>query len=92
MLRDKKAVNFEVKISDGGIDLFYKEHYPSMELIEKNGEHYVSGFYNQGEEIFISNYFMIYGEALLSIQLERLKILVLVRLESVKKHIESLKS
>lgn len=91
MLRDKTTVNFEVKISDRGIDLFYKEHYPSMELIEKNGEYYVSGFYNQGEEIFISNYFMIYGEALLSIQPERLKILVLERLESVKKHIESLK-
>jgi predicted DNA-binding transcriptional regulator YafY len=90
LFRDKNTVDFKIKISHKGIDLFNKEHYPSMELVEKNGECYVSGFYNQGEEIFIANYFMIYGEALLSIQPESLKSMILERLESVKKHLRSL--
>jgi len=87
MFRDKEAVDFEVSISIKGVDIFYKEHYPSMELYRKNEECYIRGFYNKGEENFIADYFIIYGENILSIQPDSLKNLVLKRLETIKNHL-----
>lgn len=89
MFRDQTAVEFVVKVSHKGVDIFHKEHYPSMELYQENGEWYVSGFYNKGEETFIANYFIIYGETLLSIQPDSLKKLIVKRLETIKKHLIS---
>ena len=89
MFRDETAVDFEVKVSNKGVDIFYKEHYPSMELYQKNGECYIRGFYNKGEETFIANYFIIYGQTLLSIQPDNLKNLILERLEIIKNHLVS---
>ncbi|MNZ60260.1 hypothetical protein D3C78_783260 [compost metagenome] len=89
MFRDNKAVDFEVMISSRGVDTFYKEHYPSMELHQENGECHIRGFYNKEEENFIANYFIIYGETLLSIQPDSLKNLILERLESIKNHLVS---
>lgn len=91
MFREKNAVDFEVMISGQGADTFYKEHYPSMELHQENGKCYIRGFYNKGEENFIANYFIIYGESLLSIQPSSLKNLVLNRLETIKIHLASQK-
>lgn len=89
MFRDKKAVDFEVMISSQGVDTFYKEHYPSMELYQENDACYIRGFYNKEEEKFIANYFIIYGETLLSIQPVSLKNLILKRLETIKSHLVS---
>lgn len=67
------AIEFRVEITQKGVDKFYKENYPSMKL-EKNGERfYINGFYNLGEECFIENYFISYGEQVLSITPEVLR-------------------
>lgn len=79
------ATDFEVEISQKGADLFYKEHYPSMELYTEQGRCVIRGFYNKGEEKFIANYFIAYGDNLLSIQPTALKSLILERLHSFEK-------
>jgi predicted DNA-binding transcriptional regulator YafY len=89
LFRDKTAVDFVVKISPQGVDTFQKEHYPSMEMYQEDGEWYVSGFYNKGEEDFIAAYFIMYGETILSIQPDSLKKLILERLEKIKNHLIS---
>lgn len=90
MFRDEKAVDFEVGVSTKGTDIFYKEHYPSMELYHKNGKCYVKGFYNKGEEDFIASYFTAYGETIFSIQPASLKNLILERLDTIKNHFISI--
>lgn len=87
MFRDKEAIDFVVEISTKGADTFYKEHYPSMELYYEDGKCYIKGFYNKDEERFIANYFIIYGETLLSIQPNSLKTLILERLNAIKNHL-----
>lgn len=87
MFRDKMAVDFKVKISHRGADIFYKEHYPSMELYQEKGEYYIRGFYNKGEENFIANYFMMYGQLIRSIEPECLKNIIMDRLEMIKNHL-----
>lgn len=72
----KDAIEFEVKISPKGVDLFYKENYPSMELSEKNGQYKIKGFYNKGEERFIANYFISYGKLVQSVSPPQLKELI----------------
>ncbi|GLC79569.1 helix-turn-helix transcriptional regulator [Lacrimispora brassicae] len=90
MFRDKEAIDFEVGVSVKGVDLFYKEHYPSMELHYENGKYYVRGFYNKGEEPFIANYFAVYGERIFSIRPTNLKNLILERLDTIKNHFISM--
>jgi predicted DNA-binding transcriptional regulator YafY len=87
MFRDKEAIDFEIEVSIKGADIFYKEHYPSMELHHENGKCFIRGFYNKGEENFIANYIIIYGETILAIQPNSLKNLVLERLETIKNHL-----
>ena len=81
--KDKDGVDFEVHITSKGADIFYKEHYPSMELCTMNGEYSIKGFYNKNEERFIANYFLIYGEAIISIQPVSLKSLIIKRLNEL---------
>lgn len=87
MYREADAVDFEVEVSAKGVDLFHKEHYPSMELYHELGKHIIRGFYNKGEEQFIASYFLAYGEALSCIKPASLKHLMLERLNILKKHI-----
>lgn len=89
MFRDEEAIDFEVQTSIKGSDIFYKEHYPSMELHYENGRCCIRGFYNKGEENFIANYFVIYGETIFSIQPANLKNLIIERLNSIKNHLIS---
>ncbi len=77
------ATNFEFEISKKGMDLFYKEHYPTMKLYIENGKYYIRGFYNVGEETFIANYFINYGEKILSVKPESLKTLIAERLRTL---------
>jgi predicted DNA-binding transcriptional regulator YafY len=90
MFRDKEAITFQAELSNRGVDLFYKEHYPSMELLQQQGRYFIKGFYNKGEERFIANYLMSYGETISSIQPDSLKTLILKQLNSVTKHFKSL--
>lgn len=89
MFRDKTTVDFEVRVSFKGANIFYKEHYPSMELHQENDKCYIRGFYNKGEEKFVANYLIMYGENLLSIQPNSLKQLILDRLKAIQNHLIS---
>lgn len=80
------ATNFEVEISKKGVDLFYKEHYPSMEICLEKGKYFIRGFYNIGEENFITNYFISYGENILSIKPIELKNLIIKKLGTLAKY------
>lgn len=84
------AIDFEVEISKSGIDLFYKEHYPSMQLYLEKDKYFIRGFYNIGEETFITNYFINYGNALLAIKPKSLKTLIVEKLNTLAKHLSEL--
>lgn len=86
LYRMHDATDFEVEISKRGVDLFHKEHYPSMKLYLENGQYFIRGFYNKGEEAFITNYFIGYGENMISIQPISLKNLIVKKLGALKKY------
>lgn len=67
------AIDFRVEITQKGVDKFYKENYPSMKLEMIEGRFYINGYYNQGEEGFITNYLVSYGKQILSISPDELK-------------------
>ena len=84
------ATEFEVTVSNKGVDLFYKEHYPSMRLESKNEKYFIRGFYNHQEEDFISNYFIGYGKTILSVHPIELSKLIIDKLESLQLHFSSI--
>ena len=90
LYRTPDATDFEVEISKTSVDLFYKENYPSMKLFMENDQYFIRGFYNKGEETFIANYFIGYGENMLSIQPCLLKDLILNKLGVLKEYFSEL--
>lgn len=84
------ATDFEVEISKSGIDLFYKEHYPSMQLYSEKDKYFIRGFYNAGEETFITNYFINYGNVILSVIPQSLKTLMIKKLNTLEKYLSEL--
>ena len=87
IFRRSDAVDFQIGISAKGVDIFHKEHYPSMQLVDESGNHYIQGFFNKGEEHFIANYLLLFGDTITSIQPYSLKALILKRLTTLQKHI-----
>ena len=85
-LKKKGYVEFEIEISKAGSDLFYKENYPSMKLFHENGKYFIRGFYNTGEENFITEYFMNYGKNILSIKPFFLKNLIVTRIKNLENY------
>jgi len=67
------AIDFRVEITQKGVDKFYKENYPLMKLEMIDSRFYINGYYNQGEEGFITNHPVSYGKQILSISPEELK-------------------
>ena len=57
-----------------------------MKLYCKNGKYFIRGFYNIGEETFITNYFISYGENMLSIKPKLLKTLVIEKLSALTEY------
>jgi predicted DNA-binding transcriptional regulator YafY len=90
LYKDETATDFEVIVTEKGVDMFYKEHYPSMKMLTENGQHVIKGFYNAGEERFISGYLLSYGTNLLSVSPPSLKQLLFERMDSLKKHLASI--
>lgn len=90
LYKSTDAIDFEVAISKEAIDIFYKENYPSMKLYLENEKYIIRGFYNKGEEDFISNYFLRYGKTILSINPVELTILINKKIESLKSYFLSL--
>ncbi|MFV0411884.1 MAG: helix-turn-helix transcriptional regulator [Oscillospiraceae bacterium] len=87
LFRGKAAVDFAVYVSARGADIFYKEHYPTMALHREKTGCCIRGFYNPGEETFIANYFMAFGETIVAVQPAGLKTLLLERLSAMAKHL-----
>lgn len=85
-LKKKGYTEFELEISKAGSDLFYKENYPSMKLFHENGKYFIRGFYNSGEENFITGYFMNYGKNILSIKPFFLKNLIITRIKNLENY------
>lgn len=90
LYQKKAANNFEVEITTKGIDLFYKEHYPSMELHIENGKNIIRGFYHHAEETFIINYLLGYGTNILAIKPKTLKPKPIQRLNFLKTNLEQI--
>ncbi len=87
--QSEKTIDFEIEISEQAKDIFYKEHYPSMK-IEIGNKTLVKGFYNLGEEEFIANYFMRYGNYVRSVKPESLKQIIQNKLENLLHHYQKL--
>ena len=85
-LKKKGYTEFEIEISKAGADIFYKENYPSMKLFHENGKYFIRGFYNAGEENFITGYFMNYGKNILSIKPFFLKNLIITRIKNLENY------
>lgn len=90
LFREHNAVSFKVYLTAEGVDLFYKEHYPSMQLEYDNQLPYIQGFYNEGEEKFIADYFLSYGSAILKIRPAALQNLMIERCRMLAGHFEQL--
>ncbi|MCP9312031.1 WYL domain-containing protein [Liquorilactobacillus satsumensis] len=78
--KNDNATDFEVAITDKGVDIFIKENYPSMTLIYTKKTPIIKGYYNKDEENFISNYFLSYGKEITAIKPTRLKKLIIKKL------------
>lgn len=89
MYRSDKSIHFEVEISEQAKDFFYKEHYPSMALVDHHRP-VIKGFYNPGEEEFIADYFMRYGNRVLSVWPESLQQLIQTRAERLLEYYRKL--
>lgn len=86
LYKEKDAVEFEVQISEKGLDLFYKEHYPSMQLCTEDNQHFIRGFYNRGEENFIADYFIRFSFSVLSVEPVSLKKIISKRLKELSNY------
>ncbi|EDK4069521.1 transcriptional regulator, partial [Listeria monocytogenes] len=86
------ATKFKVEIASNGVDLFFKENYPSMKLYQQEGKNFIHGFYHKGEERFIINYLLGYGEKIIAIQPDSLRDMLLNELDIIKKHVQNLSS
>ena len=80
------ALSFVVEITAQVRDFFYKEHYPSMRLVEENGRYYIHGFYNVGEEEFIADYFIHYGDEVQTVESMALREVIRTRLRMLTMH------
>lgn len=89
MYQSEKSIDFEVEIFEQAKNLFYKEHYPSMK-IENGNKTVIKGFYNLGEEEFIANYFMRYGNYVISVKPESLKQIIQDKIENLLNHYQKL--
>lgn len=90
MYKKDDAIDFTIEITKKAVDLYYKEHYPSMRLYSKSKKYFINGFYNLGEEDFISSYFINYGNEILSIEPYCLKNLIIQKLSNLNTYLSSI--
>lgn len=87
--QSEKSIEFEVEILKHAKDIFYKEQYPSMK-IESGTKTLIRGFYNLGEEEFIANYFIRYGNSIVSVKPKSLKQLIQEKIENLLNYYQKL--
>jgi len=86
--RSASSIDFEVEIEERAKDIFYKEHYPSMKL-DTGNRTVIRGFYNSGEESFIADYFIKFGDQVISVKPESLRKQIQKRIEELLSHYKS---
>jgi hypothetical protein len=59
-------------VNDKGADLFRKEQYPSMKLENSKEGYCIHGYFHPGEEDFIAQYFIRFGNSIIRIESEHL--------------------
>lgn len=82
--RNSSSIDFEIIITSKGADIFYKENYPSMKMFFEENQYIIKGFYNKGEEDFISQYILGYGNNIVAIKPKKLKELIINKLDFLK--------
>ncbi|MEG0577922.1 MAG: WYL domain-containing protein [Bacilli bacterium] len=87
--KSDKSIQFEVEVLDSAKDIFYKEHYPSMQ-IEVGRKTIIKGFFNEGEKDFISDYFLRYGTSIKSVNPQSLKCIIHEKIEKILNHYEKI--
>lgn len=88
--KNPNAIEFEVQITNKGVDIFSKENYPSMDLIYVDGNPTIKGYFNLGEESFIGNYFMQYGLEIKAVKPALLTTVIAKASKEVTNHLNSL--
>ncbi|TLS48417.1 YafY family transcriptional regulator [Paenibacillus antri] len=88
LYRSKFSIDFEVEIEEKAKDIFFKEHYPSMK-IDIGNRTVIRGYYNPGEEAFIADFFMKFGNQVISVKPECLCELIKDRIEKLLNHYKS---
>ena len=90
LFKSTDAIDFRVEITRKGVDQFYKENYPSMKLEKIDNRFYINGYYNPGEESFISNYLISYGKQIISVSPEKLNGSIQNTLRELTSHYQSI--
>ncbi|KAF1302302.1 MULTISPECIES: helix-turn-helix transcriptional regulator [Enterococcus] len=67
------TIPFRCRLTEFGKELFLKNHYPNMQLEEKDGKVYIIGGYNQEELAYMTHYFISFGRNVLVEYPEELK-------------------
>ena len=87
--KSDKSIQFEIEILDSAKDIFYKENYPTMK-IELGTKTIIKGFFNKGEEDFISEYFLRYGTSIKSVKPQSLKSIIYEKIKKILNHYEEI--
>lgn len=70
--KKESAHDFRVFVNEKGADLFRKEQYPSMKLEDSQEGYCIHGYFHPGEEDFIAQYFIQFGDSIKKIESEYL--------------------
>ncbi len=87
--RHEDAIDFEIEVTQAGVDIFRKESYPSMTLFQERGHYFIRGYYNKGEENFIATYCVGFGETIISINPMTLKKHMMTHLDNLMNYYRS---
>ncbi|MEI5995322.1 helix-turn-helix transcriptional regulator [Candidatus Enterococcus mansonii] len=79
----EKLIPFTVTVDERGKDIFTKESYPSMKIEKQKDFYVIKGYYHKGEKEFITNYLLLFGKSILTLEPGQLKKAVLKKAEAV---------
>jgi len=88
--KEHDAINFTIIVNKEGKDFFTKENYPSMKIHNDNENFLITGYFNKGEEDFIADYFLKFGQSIISISPVMLKKLIYDKAKFIEEHLNSL--
>lgn len=88
--RKQDAIDFQIEITESAMDIFYKENYPSMQLLQRDGRYYIQGYYHKGEENFLCDYLLRFSTTILHIEPLQLKNLMQKRMREIAEHLFSI--